>query len=84
MGIKTEVKRGDQWIKGEEMEFTPKKEEWNIYKLEDGTIIKLKTIVTKIIKLNIRHPVTNDPIFSINSQNIAEAIVSIATKKGKK
>jgi len=75
MGIKTKVKKGDLLINGEEVEFSVEKEDWNTYKLQDGTTIKFKSVVTKIIKLDLPNPQTNDPIYSVNSQNVVVAIV---------
>jgi hypothetical protein len=82
MGVKTKVLRGDKWIAGEEKDFVTKKEDWNVYELEDGTTIKLKTIVTKIIKLNMKNPSSNDPVYSVSSGNIVTAIVREKKKKG--
>lgn len=82
MGVKTKVLRGDKWIAGEEKDFVTKKEDWNVYELEDGTTIKLKTIVTKIIKLSMKNPASNDPVYSVSSGNIVTAIVPEKKKKG--
>lgn len=35
-------------IRAKDLEFETLKEDWNVYKLEDGTIIKVKLIVGKI------------------------------------
>ncbi len=35
-------------IKGLDLEFKTVKEDWNVYELEDGTIIKAKIVVSKI------------------------------------
>jgi len=75
MGIKTKVKIGDKFVDGEELEFKPKKEEWNIYEAEDGSIIKVKVVVSKIIRTNEKHPLRNDPIYSVSSQTIVDARV---------
>jgi len=81
MGIKTKVKIGEDWVDGEEMQFTMEREDWNIYNLEDGTKIKVKLIPTKIVKTDMRHPVRNDPIYSISSSTIVEAEVLESQKK---
>jgi len=50
------------------IDFETSKEVWNEYKLEDGTIIKLKFILIKIIKENTK--------YSLNSQMVTGAIPS--------
>ncbi len=80
MGIKTKVMIGDETIEGEEIGFSADKEDWNIYKLDDGTKIKFKTVVIKIIRTNKRHPLKNDPIYSIETRHIADASVPEALK----
>jgi len=75
MGIKTKVEIMGKLVEGEEIEFEPIKEDWNIYKLKDDTTIKIKTVVSKVIRTNERHPTRNDPIYSVSSQNVVEAEV---------
>ena len=36
---------------GEEVEFTATKEDWNVYECEDGTRVKIRFIVGKIVRL---------------------------------
>ncbi|MDW7761652.1 MAG: hypothetical protein SCM96_13590 [Acidobacteriota bacterium] len=81
MGIKTKVLIGDEWVEGEEIEFRPKQEDWNTYELEDGSIIRFKAIVTKVIRTEKRHPVRNEPIYSVSSTNVVEAIVPDKLKR---
>lgn len=81
MGIKTKVKIGDEWVTGEELNFKTKQDDWSIYELEDGTIIKLRTIVTKIIRTEKWHAQRNDPIYSVASNNVIEAIVPEKLKR---
>lgn len=37
-------------IKGKELTFEVEEESWNVYKLEDGTILRVKLIATKIAR----------------------------------
>ncbi len=75
MGIKTKVKIGDEWVNGEEINFQVEQDDWHIYKLEDGTIVKLKVLVTKIIRTEKWNPNLNDPIYSVSSSIVIETIV---------
>ena len=81
MGIKTKVLIDGEWVEGEEVQFNPKQEEWSIYELEDGTIIKMKTIVTKVVRTGKFHLTRNDPIYKVSSHNIVEAEVPDKLKR---
>jgi len=81
VGIKTKVLVADEWVNGEELKFKAKNEDWNIYELEDGTTIKLKTVVTKIVRTEKYHPTRNDPVYQVSSHNIVEAEVPEKLKK---
>jgi len=48
-------------LPGTEVEFTIEKEDWNIIELDDGTIIKMRTILTKIIRDPHAKPPPNVP-----------------------
>nr|MBC8520613.1 hypothetical protein [Methanomicrobia archaeon] len=37
-------------IEAMDVDFETKKEDWNEYKLEDGTVLKFKTVVSSIIR----------------------------------
>jgi hypothetical protein len=46
------VKIGDRMVEGEIVDFETAKEDWNIYKLADGSAIRFKAVVYKIIRTN--------------------------------
>ncbi|MHC1635754.1 MAG: hypothetical protein ACXQTS_03905 [Candidatus Methanospirareceae archaeon] len=60
-------------VEAVEVDFETIKEDWNEYKLEDGTILKFKTIVTSVIRTNDYDPMTGDPIYHVRSTNIVRA-----------
>jgi ribosomal protein L13 len=57
-------------LNGEELEFTTKKDVWNVLKTEDGATLKLKTVVTKIVRAEKYNEDTGEPLYVVNSQNI--------------
>lgn len=81
METKTRVMLAGEWVEGVEVEFKAPAEDWREYELEDGTRIKFKTIVTKIIRTEKKHPVRNDPVYVVSSHNVVEAIVPETQKK---
>lgn len=80
MAIKTKVMVAGEWVKGEELEFKAPAEDWRDYELEDGTRLKFKTIITKIIRTEKKHPVRNDPIYVVSSHSVVEAVVPESQK----
>lgn len=56
-------------VDGEEMEFEVLGEKWNEYRVEDGTKLRMKTVVTRIVKTK-EYNQDDDPIYVVNSQNI--------------
>ena len=58
---------------GEDVDFDEKEEHWNIYKLKDGTTLKVKLILIGVKKLKKNNP-DGTPIYLINSQNVVRAV----------
>ena len=56
--------------KAEDIEITEEKENWNIYKLKDGSEIKLKLVVTGVKRLTTKWQPDGNPIYLVNSQNV--------------
>jgi len=52
-------------VLGQEIQFKTEKEDWSIYNLEDGTKVRIKTVIASIIRLNEYDPV-NNPIYLVN------------------
>ena len=56
-----------------DVDFTEEVEHWNVYKLEDGTTLKVKLVLRGIKRLQKWNP-DGSPIYLINSQNIVRAV----------
>lgn len=54
---------------GQELEFETEREGWNIYILEDGTKVKLKSVAATIVRLDEYLP-TGEPIYLVNASNV--------------
>ena len=57
-------------IEVEQMNFNPVTEEWNEYTLDDGTVIRIKLVVTSIFRWNEPDPITGVPRFTVHSDNV--------------
>lgn len=70
MPRQVKLRLGDEFVDGEELEFEPLKESWNEYRCEDGSYVKLKVVVSKIVRLDKVNPQTGEPIYQILSTNV--------------
>lgn len=57
----------------DDIDFEESKEYWNIYKLKDGTTLKIKLVLLGIKRLKKHNP-DGSPIYVINSQNVVRAV----------
>lgn len=58
---------------GDEVDFQEIEEHWNIYKLKDGTTLKVKLVLVGIKRLKKHNP-DGTPIYLINPQNVVRAV----------
>jgi hypothetical protein len=57
----------------EDVDFNEIEEKWNVYKLKDGTTLKIKLVLIGIKRLKKHNP-DGTPIYLINSQNVVRVI----------
>jgi hypothetical protein len=77
---KVELKVGDKIVEGTLVDFETLREEYNSYKLSDGSTVRMKTVVTSIIRTEEFAP-TGEPIYIVNSQNVLVADVPDELKR---
>jgi hypothetical protein len=56
-------------VQGTEVGFDTMREEWNEYALSDGSTIKVKTVLTSVVRLNGEHDPQGDPVYLIRSNS---------------
>lgn len=54
-----------------EIRFKGVREEWNEYDLEDGSTIRMKLVVTEILRVQGEYDPENNPVYVIKSGNMA-------------
>jgi len=59
---------------GEEVDFENEKEEWNVYKLADGSKLKVKLVLVNVVRSRDQYDSLGNPIYSITSQNIIKVL----------
>jgi len=67
---------------GIEMDYKSVKEDWNEYQTNDGTIIRLKVVVTNIAKLADKYDKDGNPVYVIKSSNVVSISAPEKLKKG--
>ena len=54
-----------------EIEFQTRKEDWNEYQLMDGSVVKMKLVVSAIFRLGGMFDEERNPVYHIKSTNVA-------------
>jgi hypothetical protein len=61
-------------VEGEAVDFLARKEDFNEYQLTDGKILRIKMVVTRIIRLKEEKAPDGNPIYLLQSQNVVAPI----------
>lgn len=61
-------------IEATDVDFRTKKEDWNEYALEDGSVLKFKTVVTSVIRTG-DYDQTRNPVYLVRSTNVTQVKV---------
>jgi len=59
---------------GEEVDFENEKEEWNTYKLADGSTLKVKLVLINVVRSRDNFDSLGNPLYGITSQNIVKVL----------
>lgn len=78
------ISMGGKDVTVEAMKFDAEREDWNIYKVEDGSTIKMKTVVTEIFRAEGEWTPEGDPLYHVKSANIMVADVPTELRIQKK
>lgn len=62
-------------VTGETVDFEVEKESWNVYLLDDGTKLKMRAVVSQVVRLEDQYNAQGDPVYFIQSQNVLNAEV---------
>lgn len=60
-------------MEAEDLDFEAESEQWNTYKLSDGTTLRIRLIVREIKRLKKWKP-DGTPIYVINSMNVVRTV----------
>jgi hypothetical protein len=69
-------------VDGLEVRFRSNHEEWNDYTVEDGTSIRMKAVVSEILRLSGEFDAEGNPIYLVKSTNVLVIKAPDNLKKG--
>jgi hypothetical protein len=67
---KRKVNLGGKEFNAETVEFETEREGWNNYILHDGTELKLKSVVSEIVRVDGAYSPNGDPLYLVTASNI--------------
>jgi hypothetical protein len=82
MAKRTKVQIGTEAVDGVDLDFRTLREEWNEYETEDGSRIRVKLVVSEIIRTDRYDTQTDQPLYVIRSGNIVVTKAPDELKEG--
>ena len=67
---KVKINIGDVTIEADSMNYRSIDEPWSLYRLEDGSTIRVKLVISDVFKLPTSDPITGLPQYMIKSSNV--------------
>jgi hypothetical protein len=67
---KIKMNLGGQILEAESMSWKALDEPWSSYRLEDGSVVKLKIVVSDVYRLPNADPLTGLPQYIVRSSNV--------------
>ncbi len=63
------------------MPFQAGGEHWNEYLVDDGTVVRIKLVVSEVLRVDGQYDEKGDPIYFIQSQNVTNVSAPEALRK---
>lgn len=70
MANKIKVNFGGEEVEALAIDVNQTNEYWNQYMLDDGTVIKMKLVATKVLRVDNKYDNEGNPLYIIQSTNI--------------
>jgi len=67
---KRKVRVNDEELDALEMSFQNVAEHWNEYLVNDGSVLRLKSVVTEILKVEGRYDAEGNPLYIVKSAQV--------------
>ena len=59
-----------EWVDVTPIGINQSNEQWNTYLLEDGSVLKVKLVVTKVSRIDNLHDIEGNPVYHFQSTNV--------------
>jgi len=73
MSKTVKIEFNGKMYEAESIEINQANESWNQYLLDDGSVLKLKTVVTNIVRLEGVYDNEGNPVYVVKSGNVITA-----------
>jgi hypothetical protein len=70
MERRKKIRLGNEIVDGIEVPFQSGGEHWNEYLVEDGSVVKMKSVATDIVRIEGRFDSEGNPMYVVKSTNI--------------
>lgn len=67
---KVKLKLGDKEVNATEVSVNQVSERWNEYFIDDGSVLKLKPVVTKVYRIDNEYDAEGNPVYFAQSTNV--------------
>jgi hypothetical protein len=67
---KIKINFGAEEVEALPIDINQTNEYWNQYLLDDGTVIKMKLVATKVLRIDNKYDLEGNPLYIIQSTNI--------------
>lgn len=67
---KVKITYGGRQVEATPIDVNQSNEKWNEYLLEDGTVLKMKLVLKKTLRIDGEYDAEGNPIYVMQSQNI--------------
>jgi len=78
---KRKINLGGQEFEVDSVEFEAERESWNSYVLHDGTTLRLKAVVSEILRVVGQWAPNGDPVYMVQASNVVVTTVPDNLKK---
>jgi hypothetical protein len=69
-------------VEAANIDFEAKSEPWVTYDLSDGTVLKIRTLVTGVMRLEGEHDPAGNPLYNVSTQVVIRVVSSPKELRG--
>ena len=81
MERRRKIRFGDRQVDATEMGFQTGGEHWNEYLVQDGSVIRLKPVVTEILRIDGEYDPEGNPVYVVKSASVVPVLASDKARK---